>query len=176
MKNPYLIQLQNQVKKGNNVFIAHNATVIGMVNLANDVSIWYNTVIRADHDTINIGNRTNIQDGVIMHVDPFAPITIGEDNVIGHAAIIHGATIGNNNLIGMRSTILNHANIGNYCIIGAHTLVTENMQIPDFSMVLGTPGKIIKTLPPQIIDKIKLGVQAYLHEAKKYIESSTLNN
>lgn len=168
--NKYYQQLQAKVKKGNHVFIAHNAVVIGDIELHDNVSIWYGAVLRSDMDKMTIGEGTNIQDGCIFHVDPGMPITVGKGNVIGHGAILHGCTIGNNNLIGMRATIMNGAKIGNGCIIGAHALVTENMVVPDFSMVLGAPGKITKTLPQEIIQLIQLGEHEYMHEALKYLE------
>ena len=167
----YQQQLELKVIKHNNVFIADTARVLGNVELSDDVSVWFGAVIRADFDKVFIGKRTNIQENVIIHLDRGKPVIIGEDNVIGHAAIIHGATIGNGNLIGMRATILNGAKIGNHCIIGAHALVTENMEIPDGSMVLGTPAKIVKDIP---IEKVKeyvlFGVQEYLHEKNKFLE------
>lgn len=167
----YQQQLEEKVQTHANVFIADNARILGNIELHDNVSIWFGAVLRADFDKITIGKRTNVQEGVIMHVDHGSPINIGEDNVIGHGAIIHGATIGNFNLIGMRATILNGAKIGNGCIIGAHALVTENMVIPDGSMVLGTPGKIVKTLPiEEVKANVMLGVNEYVNEAKKYLE------
>lgn len=167
----YQQQLELKVIKHNNVFIADTARVLGNVELADDVSVWFGAVIRADFDKVFIGKRTNIQENVIIHLDRGKPVIIGEDNVIGHAAIIHGATIGNGNLIGMRATILNGAKIGNHCIIGAHALVTENMEIPDGSMVLGTPAKIVKNVPAEKVKEYVLfGVQEYLHEKNKYLE------
>jgi carbonic anhydrase/acetyltransferase-like protein (isoleucine patch superfamily) len=166
----YLNELINRVKKGNNVFIAPNAYVLGNVTLGNDVSVWYGAVLRADFDDIEIGDRTNIQEGVLMHVDHGTPIKVGKDNVIGHGAILHGCTIGNYNLIGMRATIMNNAKIGNGCVIGAHALVTENMIVPDYSMVLGSPGKIVKTLPEDVKFGVLAGVEEYISEAKKYLE------
>jgi len=173
--NSYFNKLQNQVKKGKDVFIANNATVIGDVELDNNVSIWYNAVLRADHAKIKVGKNTNIQDGSVVHVDEGVPCSIGSNNVVGHLALLHGCTIGNNNLIGMRSTIMNNATIGNCCIIGAHALVTENMVIPDFSMVLGVPGKIIKQLPEHIKESILKGVEVYKHEALRYLQSEGIN-
>ncbi len=167
--NKYFEDLSAKVKKGKDVFIANTATVIGDIELGDNVSIWYGAVLRSDLDKMIIGERTNIQDGCVFHVDPGMPITVGKGNVIGHGAILHGCTIGNNNLIGMRATIMNGAKIGNGCVIGAHALVTENMVVPDFSMVLGSPGKITKTLPPEIIQLIKLGEDEYVHEALKYL-------
>jgi len=167
----HLQQLVNKVKKGEKVFIAPGAVVIGDVELGDEVSIWYNAVLRGDSDSITIGNRTNIQDGAIVHVDPGVPVRVGEDNVIGHAAILHGCTIGNNNLIGMRATLMNNVIIGNCCIIGANTLITENTVIPDFSMVLGSPGKIVKQLPESVRDMILLGVHEYMNKAARYLQS-----
>ncbi len=167
----YEEELKAKVKIGKNVFIAPNATLMGQISLADNVSVWYGAILRADMDSIEIGSRTNVQDGVIMHTDPLKPIKVGEENVIGHGAILHGCTIGNNNLIGIRSTILNNAKIGNCCIIGAHTLVTEGLEVPDYSMVLGSPGKIVKQLPESIIEKLRIGAFAYVQEALKYLES-----
>ncbi len=166
---PYYEEMTTMVKKGAEVFISPGAYVVGDVELGDKVSIWYTAVIRADFDKIVIGNGTNVQEGVLMHVDHGTPMVIGEDNVIGHGAILHGCTIGNNNLIGMRATIMNGAVIGNGCVIGAHALVTEGMQIPDHSMVLGMPAKIVKQLDPQSADVIKLGADEYIREAKKYL-------
>ena len=163
--------LASLVQKGADVWIAPSATVLGKVFLGDNVSVWYGAVVRADFDQIVIGNRTNVQDGVIMHVDAGKPINIGSDVVIGHAAIIHGATIGNSCLIGMRATIMNNARIGKGCVIGVYALVTEDMDIPDYSMVLGSPAKITKTLPPEIIDRIQKGVKVYMHEALNYLNS-----
>lgn len=166
----YQEKLAAQVHKGRDVFIADTARVLGKVTLEDNVSVWFGAVLRGDNDTIHIGARTNIQENCILHVDHGQPIKIGSDNVIGHGAMIHGATIGSHNLIGMGSTILNGAVIGDGCVIGAHALVTERMVIPDGSMVLGSPGKIVKTLP---VDAVKQGVQVgvieYVEESKKYL-------
>lgn len=134
----------------NAVFIASTASVMGQVILGEQVSVWYGAVIRADVEKIIIGHRTNIQDTAVLHADAGSPTILGDDVTIGHGAIVHGAVVGNGSLIGMRATILNNARIGRFCIIGAHTLVTEGMEIPDFSMVLGTPGKVVKQLPEAI--------------------------
>lgn len=167
----YFKKLQTQVRKGKNVFIAPGAIVIGNVILEENVSVWYHAVLRGDSDMITIGKGTNIQDGSIIHVDPGVPVTVGEDNVVGHRVILHGCTIGNNNLIGMGSTIMNNVKIGNCCIIGANTLVTENTVIPDYSLVLGSPGKIIKQLPEGVKDMILMGVHEYVQKAAKYLNS-----
>ncbi len=135
------------MKKKKPIFIAHTAAVMGQVTLGEDVSVWYGAVIRSDVEKIIIGDRTNIQDNAVLHADFGFPTIIGNDVTVGHGAIVHGATVGDGSLIGMRATVLNNAKIGKFCIIGAHALVTEGMEVPDFSMVLGTPGKIVKQLP-----------------------------
>lgn len=166
----YLEQLISKVKLGENVFVAPNATLVGNITLGDNVSVWYGAVIRADMDTVIVGDRTNIQDGVIFHTDPNKPIRVGKENIIGHGAIVHGCSIGDNNLIGIRSTILNGAKIGNCCVIAAHALVTEDMEVPDYSMVMGSPGKIVKQLPEEIIEKLKWGAAVYVMESMKYLE------
>jgi len=132
------------------VFIASSASVMGQVSLGEQSSVWYGAVIRADVEKIIVGQRTNIQDTAVLHADEGSPTIIGDDVTVGHGAIVHGATVGDGSLIGMRATILNNAKIGRFCIIGAHALVTEGMEVPDFSMVLGTPGKVVKQLPESI--------------------------
>src|SRR3954469_16904820 len=125
-------------------WIAPGAVLIGNVRLKREASIWFGTVLRADDDTIEIGERSNVQDGCVLHVDPGYPLTIGEDCTIGHKVMLHGCTIGSNTLVGMGSTILNGARIGRNCLIGANTLITENKVIPDNSVVMGAPGRVVR--------------------------------
>ena len=149
-------------------YIAPNASVIGDVTLGEDVSVWYSAVIRADVEKIIIGNRTNIQDGAILHADYGEPTIIGDNVTVGHGAIVHAATVGDFSLIGMRATILNRAKIGKYCIIGANALVTEGMEIPDYSMVLGVPAKIVKQLPPEVAEKLAMSAAHYVEMAQEH--------
>lgn len=167
----YIDELKSKLKTGKDVFIAPNATLIGDITLGDNASVWYGAILRADSDQIIVGSRTNIQDGVIFHTDPGIAVVVGQENIIGHGAVIHGCTIGDNNLIGIRATILNGAKVGNCCIIGAHALVTEDMFVPDYSMVLGCPGRIVKTLPAEIIERMKQGAAFYVHEALLYLEN-----
>lgn len=149
-------------------FIAQNATVVGKVSLGEDSSVWYSAVIRADVEEIIIGKRTNIQDGAILHADFGEPTIIGDNVTVGHGAIVHGAAVGDGTLIGMRSTILNRAKIGKYCIIGACALVTEGMEIPDYSMVLGVPAKVVKQLSPEYAEKLLESAAHYVEMAKRH--------
>ena len=162
--------LKKPISKGNDVFIAPNATVLGNVVLGNEVSIWFGAVLRGDNDLIQIGDRSNVQDNAVIHVDPNCPVIIGEECIVGHSAIIHGATIANNVLVGMHSTILNRASIGEFCIIGANALVTEGTQIPPYSLVMGTPAKVVKQITPEQVEKIKQNAQNYVSLSKVYIE------
>jgi carbonic anhydrase/acetyltransferase-like protein (isoleucine patch superfamily) len=161
--------LKQPVKKGKDVFIAPNATVIGRVTLGEQVSVWFGAVLRADADEIRVGDRSNIQDNAVIHCDPGAPAIIGHDCIIGHLALVHGATLGDHVLVGMNSTILNHAKVGDYCIIGANALITAGTEIPPYSMVLGSPAKVVKQLNEEQIEKIKQNAEVYVQLAKEYL-------
>lgn len=152
----------------NKPFIAPNASVMGNVTFGEDVSVWYGAVIRADVEAIIIGDRTNIQDTVVVHADPNDPTIIGNDVTIGHGAIVHGAVIGDCSLIGMRATVLNKANIGKNCIIGACALVTEGMQIPDNSLVMGIPAKIVRQISQQQVMMLKMSALHYVQMAERH--------
>ena len=133
----------------NKPFIAPNASVMGNVTFGENVSVWYNAVIRADVEAIIIGNNSNIQDTAVLHADPGNPTIIGDYVTVGHGAIVHGAIVGDGSLIGMRATVLNRAKIGKNCIIGACTLVTEGMIIPDNSLAVGIPAKVVRQISEQ---------------------------
>jgi carbonic anhydrase/acetyltransferase-like protein (isoleucine patch superfamily) len=166
----YLEQLQNQVKKGTDVFIAPNAYVLGNVTLGNRVSIWYGATLRADFDSIVIGDNSNVQEGVIMHVDHGTPLTVGKSVTVGHGAVLHGCTVGDNSLIGIKAVVLNGAVIGKGCVIGANALIKENDVIPDFSLVVGSPGKVIRQLGEETMGMLQLSAQVYAEEASKYLK------
>ncbi len=165
----YLQHLKSLVVVKKNVFVAENATVLGQVELNQNVSIWYGAVVRGDNDSIVIGAFTNIQDNCIIHVDEGVPVKIGEQCVVGHRAILHGCTVGNTCLIGMGAIIMNNAVIGDNCVIGANALVTENTVIPPGSLVLGSPGKVVRQVNPNQIERIKKGALHYAEEAQKYL-------
>ena len=157
------------MKKGKTVFIADTARVIGDVSLGEECSVWFGAVVRGDTDQIIIGDRSNIQDNAVIHVDEDVPCTIGKEVVVGHSAIIHGATIGDNCLIGMRATVMNGAKVGKFCVIGAHALVTEGMEIPDYSLVLGMPAKVVKQVPEEMQKRIQSGAAHYVKMGKRYL-------
>ncbi|MFQ6399119.1 gamma carbonic anhydrase family protein [Nocardia sp. KC 131] len=144
-------------------WIAPNATVIGRAQLAAEVSIWYNAVVRADLEAISIGARTNIQDGCVLHADPGFPLTVGTGVSVGHNAILHGCTIGDDVLVGMGATVLNGAVIGAGSLIAANALIPEGAQIPPGSLVAGVPGKVRRELGAAEQDGIRLNGAVYLH-------------
>jgi carbonic anhydrase/acetyltransferase-like protein (isoleucine patch superfamily) len=153
-------------------FVAENAIVVGSVVLENNVSIWYSAVVRGDDDVITIGENTNVQDGSVLHTDIGVKLTIGKNVSIGHMVNLHGCTIGDNSLIGIGSVILNNSVIGKNCLIGANTLIAENKIIPDNSLVVGSPGRIIRTLTEKDIAEIKRNAEHYVKNFKRYkIES-----
>lgn len=162
--------LHTPIQKGEDVWVADTARVFGQVTLGNECSVWFGAVLRGDGDSITVGNRSNIQENAVVHVDPGFPVAIGEECIIGHGAIVHGATLGNNVLVGMHATILNGAVVGNFCIIGAHALVTEGMSIPDYSVVMGAPAKVVKQLSEEHIVKVKRNAQSYVELSKEYLK------
>jgi carbonic anhydrase/acetyltransferase-like protein (isoleucine patch superfamily) len=149
-------------------WIAPNATVIGKVELSDEVGIWFGAVLRGDNEPITVGARSNIQDGVMIHTDPAYPVAIGADCTIGHHAIVHGCTIGDNSLIGMGATILNGAKIGRNCLVGANALVTEGKEFPDNSLIVGSPAKAIRSLDDEAVAKLKASAARYVDNWKRF--------
>lgn len=150
------------------VWVAPNASVVGDVTLAANVSIWFGVVIRCDNEPITIGENTNIQDNSVLHSDPGMPLTIGEGVTVGHKAMLHGCTVGDNSLIGIGATVLNGTVIGKNCIVGAHALVTEGKVIPDNSLVVGSPARVMKTLGEPQEQMLKMSALHYVENAKRF--------
>jgi carbonic anhydrase/acetyltransferase-like protein (isoleucine patch superfamily) len=151
-------------------WIADNATIVGSVVLENNVSVWFNVVIRADNDTITIGENSNIQDGSVLHTDTGVPLTIGANVTVGHKAMLHGCTIGDNTLIGINAVVLNQAKIGKNCIIGANALITERQEIPDNSLVMGSPAKVVKMVSDVQAQMLQVSALHYVENFKRYQE------
>lgn len=151
-------------------YIAYNATVIGSVVLEDEVGVWFNAVIRGDNDIITIGRRSNIQEGCVLHTDEGIKLTVGNDCTVGHMAMLHGCTIGDCTLIGIKSVILNHARIGKHCIIGANSLITEGKEIPDRSLVMGSPGKVVRELTDAEVLRIQQSADNYVAKLTLYRE------
>ena len=149
-------------------WVAPNAIIIGKVKLEKNSSIWFNAVLRGDIEKIVIGENSNIQDGSVLHTDPGCPLTVGKGVTVGHMVMLHGCEISDDALIGIGSTILNKAKIGKNCIIGANTLVTENKVIPNNSLVLGSPGKVIRKVTDDEIKIICENAKHYVKNSKRY--------
>ncbi len=152
-------------------WVAPDAHIIGKVELGDDVGVWFGAVLRGDNEPIRVGARTNIQEGVVIHVDPGFPVTIGEGCTIGHHAIVHGCTIGDNSLVGMGATVLNGAVIGSNCLIGANALVTEGKVFPDNSLIVGAPAKAIRLLDDAAVAGLKKSADGYVKKWQLFATS-----
>ena len=153
---------------GTHHYIAHDATLVGDITLENDVSIWFQVVIRAENDRVHVGEGCNIQDGSVLHVDPGFPLTLGRRVSIGHKVMLHGCTIGDGSLIGINSVVMNGARIGRGSLIGANTLITEDKEIPDGVLVLGSPGKVMRELKQEEKDYLLRVAEGYVERGKFY--------
>ncbi len=151
-----------------NFWVAENATVLGNVLLHENASVWFNAVLRGDNDPIVIGENSNIQDGSVLHTDVGCPLTIGRDVTVGHMAMLHGCTVGDESLIGIGATVLNRATIGKNCIIGAHALVPEGKEIPDGSLVMGAPAKVVREVSEPQIAMIRASAEVYVANWKRF--------
>ncbi len=158
----------NTPKMDQNSWVASNAVIIGKVELKKDSNIWFNVTLRGDVEPITVGEGSNVQDGSVLHTDPGCPITIGKNVTIGHLVMLHGCVIEDDCLIGIGSTILNKAKIGKNSIIGANALITENKVIPERSLVLGSPGKVVRQVTDEEIKSIKENAEHYVANYKKY--------
>jgi carbonic anhydrase/acetyltransferase-like protein (isoleucine patch superfamily) len=149
-------------------WIAPTAVLIGKVIVKADAGIWFGVVARGDNEPITVGVGTNIQENSVLHTDMGFPLTIGTGCTIGHKAMLHGCTIGDNTLVGMGATILNGARIGSNCLIGANALITEGKEIPDNSLVVGTPGKVIRTLDADAVARLRRSAENYVRNAHRF--------
>lgn len=154
--------------RGEGVFVAPGAWIIGDVTLGDEASVWFNAVVRGDREAIVIGPRTNIQDGAILHADPGFPCTLGGGVTVGHGAIVHGATVADGALIGMRSVVMNGAVIGAGSLVGVGAVVTEGMQIPPGSLVVGVPGKIARAVTADDLARMRHAADHYVESAAAY--------
>ena len=152
----------------NEYWIAPSASVIGRVILKKNASVWFGATLRGDNDPIVIGENSNVQDGSVLHTDAGSPLTIGSNVTVGHMVMLHGCTIGDNSLVGIGSIILNGAKIGRNCLIGANCLITEGKEIPDNSLVMGAPGKVIREISEEQGQMLAGGALHYVHNWKRY--------
>lgn len=154
-------------------WVADSARVIGDVYLGHQASVWFGAVIRGDNERINIGDYSNVQENAVIHTDAGIEVNIGQYVTIGHLAMLHGCTVGDNSLIGIGAVVLNNAKIGKNCIIGAKALVTEGKEIPDNSLVMGAPAKVVKTLTDEQVQFLKLSALHYAERCQKFRDGLT---
>ena len=154
-------------------WIAPDANLIGKVRIASGASVWFGSTLRGDNEYITVGQGTNVQENTVCHTDMRYPLTIGRDCTIGHKAMLHGCTIGDETLIGMGATVLNGAVIGNNCLIGAGALITEGKEIPDGSLVMGAPGKIVRQLDDTAIEGLRRSARSYQDKMRRFRDSLT---
>jgi len=149
-------------------WVAPDANVIGRVTLRAGASVWFGATLRGDNERITLGAGSNVQENCTLHTDMGYPLTIGHDCTIGHAAILHGCTIGDESLVGMGAVVLNGARIGRNCLIGAGALVAEGKEIPDGSLVLGSPGRVVRELDPEARAKLKASADGYQANMRRF--------
>ncbi|MCM3636716.1 gamma carbonic anhydrase family protein [Sporosarcina luteola] len=152
------------------VFVAPGAKVIGNVQVGEESTIWFNTVLRGDEGPITIGKRCSIQDNSTIHLYEGAPVVVEDEVTVGHNVILHGCKVGKRTIIGMGSTILDHAEIGEECIIGANTLIPPGKKIPPRSLVVGSPGKVVRELNEKDFEIIQLSIDSYVEKGYDYRE------
>jgi carbonic anhydrase/acetyltransferase-like protein (isoleucine patch superfamily) len=163
----------DKVTLGENTYIAPGAHVMGKVILHDNSSVWFNAVLRGDCDLITIGEGSNVQDGAILHTDYGFPMLVGKGVTIGHKVMLHGCQVGDYTLIGINAVILNGAKIGHHCLIGANALVTEGMEVPDYSVVMGSPAKVVKTIKPEQAALLEGSAAHYQKNAQRFKEQVT---
>lgn len=149
-------------------WVAPNAMLVGKIRLDAGANIWFGAVLRGDNELIHVGENSNVQDGSVMHTDMGYPLTLGTGVTVGHNAMLHGCIVGDYSLVGINAVILNGAKIGKYCIIGANTLIAEGKEIPDGSLVVGSPGKVVRELTEQQKKMLEASAAHYVHNAQRY--------
>ena len=162
---------EQRVRFEGEVFVADSADLIGSVVLKDKSSVWFNAVLRGDTDEIIVGEETNVQDGALLHTDPGIRLILGRGVTVGHHAVVHGCEVGDYSLIGINAVVLNHAKIGKYCTIGANALVTQGQEIPDYSVVLGSPGKVVRQIGPSEGAGLEKGAAGYVNRARRCLDT-----
>ncbi len=151
-------------------WVADSAMVIGTVLLKRGASVWFNAVLRGDNEPITVGEYANIQDGAVLHTDHGSPLVVGTHVTVGHNVTLHSCEIGDNSLIGINAVVLTDAKIGRNCLIGANALITEGKEIPDNSMVMGAPGKVVRTLTEAQVADLKVSAVNYWENAQRFMK------
>ncbi|MBD1553649.1 gamma carbonic anhydrase family protein [Pseudomonas typographi] len=159
---------EHRVEAHPSSWVAPTATVVGKVRLQAGASVWFGAVLRGDNELIDIGENSNVQDGTVMHTDPGTPLTLGKGVTVGHNAMLHGCEVGDYSLIGINAVVLNGAKIGKHCLIGANSLIAEGKVIPDGSLVMGSPGKVVRELSDEQKGRLEASAAHYVANAQRY--------
>jgi len=159
---------EHEPQVADSAWVADSADVVGRVTLAEDVSVWFNAVLRGDSESLSIGRGSNIQDGSVLHADHGFPLVLGEGVTVGHKVMLHGCTVGDHALIGIGAVVLNGAKIGRHCVVGAGALVTEGKEFPDGSLIIGSPAKAVRELTPEQIQGLHASARHYVANAQRY--------
>lgn len=160
--------VEPELPEDGSYWVAPNAVLIGRVRLRRNASVWFGAVLRGDNDLIEVGENSNVQDNSVCHTDPGQPLVIGANVTIGHNVILHSTTIGDNSLIGMGSTLLNRSRIGSNCLIGANTLVSEGKEFADGSLIVGAPGRVVRTLGENELAILKMSCEVYVQNHRRF--------
>ena len=162
-------QLDEHIPRlADSAWVADSAQVIGMVELAEDASVWFGAILRGDTELLRVGRGSNVQDGTVIHADHGFPVTLGDNVTVGHQVTLHGCSVGNGSLIGIKAVLLNGAKIGSNSLVGAGSLVTEGKQFPDGSLIMGTPAKLVRALTPEQIAGLQRSAEHYVANARRY--------
>lgn len=152
-------------------WVAGSAELIGLIELAAEASVWFNCTLRGDTEPIRVGARSNVQENCVLHTDPGYPLTIGERVTVGHQAMLHGCTIGEGSLIGIQAIVMNGARIGRHCLIGAGALIPEGKSIPERSLVMGAPGRIVRPLTDDEVANLLANNDRYVERARHFAQA-----
>lgn len=164
----YILEDREPELRGAEHFIAPSADVIGSVVMEDRSSVWFNAVLRGDNEPIHLGEETNVQDCCVLHTEPDCPVKLGRGVTVGHLAMLHGCTVGDYSLVGIKAVILDRARIGSHCLIGANSLITDGMEVPDRSLVLGSPGKVIRSLTDAEVETLRRAAAVYVDKLRRY--------
>ena len=150
-------------------FVADSAQVIGSIRLEQDASVWFGAILRGDNELLTIGPESNVQDGSIIHTDAGIEVRLGRGVTVGHRVMLHGCEVGDYSLVGIGAVVLNRAKIGKHCLIGAGALITEDKVIPDRSLVLGSPGRVVRQVSDNEVLVLEGSAAHYVHNARRYL-------